>query len=371
MTDPATLSMDELDEELATWASHLTAGMCRWLDLVAEVHRRGIGVDVCGGTCAGWLAWRCGLAPRAAREHLRVARRLRELPVIHATFARGQLSYAKVRALTRVAEPETERELIELASVLTAAELERALRAYRRVTAAEAAELHEQAYVNVWWDDDGSLQIRGRLAPEDGAVVAEALEAVRARLREEARGSAEPPRLTDALVALAGGRSEQVQVVVHVDADALASDHGACVVEDGPALAPETARRLACDSAVVRIRERSGRTLSVGRKTRAVPTPLRRALQARDRTCRFPGCENRRFVHAHHIRHWARGGETSVQNLVLLCTRHHRLVHEGGYTVDEKLCFYDPRGRRIPCVHAPPRGRAAALLQATATRLPP
>jgi hypothetical protein len=129
-----------------------------------------------------------------------------------------------------------------------------------------------------------------------------------------------------------------------------------------------------------------------------VPTALRRALQARDRTCRFPGCENRRFVHAHHIRHWARGGETSLQNLILLCTRHHRLVHEGGYAIDEKLCFYDPRGRRIPNVHAPPRGHAGrlcavgrdtstlwsgdgrrmdlsaavnALLQATSTRRPP
>jgi hypothetical protein len=167
MSDPAALSMDELDAQLATWASHLTAGMCRWLELVAEADRRGVGVDGFGGTCAAWLAWRCALTPRAAREHLRVARRLKELPLIHEAFARGQLSYAKVRALTRVAEPETERELIELASVLTAAQLERALRAYRRVTAAEAVEPYERACVSVWWDDDGSLQIRGRLAPED------------------------------------------------------------------------------------------------------------------------------------------------------------------------------------------------------------
>ena len=139
-----------------------------------------------------------------------------------------------------------------------------------------------------------------------------------------------PPLAELSLAAGAAGRSgaERYQVVVHVDAG-----EGASVLEDGPALAPETAERLACDASLVEIVERDGVPLSVGRRTRTVPPAMRRALQARDRRCRYPGCENRRFLHAHHIRHWADGGETKLDNLVLLCSRHHRFVHEAGYSI--------------------------------------
>jgi Domain of unknown function (DUF222) len=115
------LSDDELEDEIATLASHIYAGTCRWLDLVAELDRRG---GFAGCTVAEWLAWRCALSPRAARERVRVARRLVELPLIHEAFARGELSYAKVRALTRVAECENEEELLELARHLTASQLD-------------------------------------------------------------------------------------------------------------------------------------------------------------------------------------------------------------------------------------------------------
>jgi hypothetical protein len=198
-----------------------------------------------------------------------------------------------------------------------------------------------------------------------------ALEAARDRLQERAwtdeRGSAEPRRPTsaEALVALAdlslagaaGGRSggERYQVVVHVDAKG-----GASVLEDGPALAPETAERLACDASIVELVERDGVPLSVGRKTRTVPPAIRRALQARDRRCSFPGCENKRFLHAHHIRHWARGGETRLDNLLLLCPRHHRFVHEAGYSIrscgNGKFEFRDPWGVPVPTVPRPPPG---------------
>src|SRR5439155_8734059 len=153
-------------------------------------------------------AWRCGLTPRTAREHVRIARRLGELPRIHAAFAGGELSYAKVRALTRIAEPETEEELLRLARHMTAAQLERAVRAYRRVTTEEAVAVQEAAYVDWYWDEDGSLVLRGRLAPEDGAVLVQALDAARAALRKRPRdgerGSAEPrPTNADALAAVA------------------------------------------------------------------------------------------------------------------------------------------------------------------------
>jgi hypothetical protein len=372
--DLATLSLDELEAELATLASHLYAGTCRWLELVGELDRRGSWAESGRASCAEWLAWRCSLTPRAARDHVRVARRLGELALIHAAFARGELSYAKVRALTRVASAENEAELLDLARVLTAAQLERAVRAYRRVTAAEARELQEDAYLSVFWEADGSLAIHGRLAPEDGALLLRALDAARDARRlqgrgYEARGSAEPRPArqasnAEALVALAeaalthpeGSRpgGERYQIVVHADEAALCHDgEGGCELEDGSALAPETARRLACDSSLVRD----------GRKTRTIAPALRRALRMRDGGCRFPGCENRRFLDAHHVHHWARGGPTTLANLVLLCRHHHRLVHEGGWHVDRRGRFYDPRGRPLPAVPRLPRGQPNELLE--------
>jgi 5-methylcytosine-specific restriction endonuclease McrA len=366
--DLAALSRGELEAELATLASHLYAGTCRWLELVAELDRRGDWAESGRASCAEWLAWRCALTPRAAREHVRVARRLPELALIHAAFARGELSYAKVRALTRVATAENEEELLELARVFTAAQLERAVRAYRRVTTKEARELQEDAILSVFWEDDGSLSIHGRLAPEDGALLLRSLDAMRDALWKQGRGSAEPRRArqasnAEALVAVAEAAlaypqesrpaGERYQVVVHVDEAVLSHDgEGGCELDDGSALAPETVRRLACDASVVQN----------GRKTRAIPPAMRRALRARDRGCRFPGCENRRFVDAHHVHHWARGGPTELDNLVLLCRHHHRLVHEGGWHVDREQRFYYPWGQPFPDAPLLPRGDPGELV---------
>jgi hypothetical protein len=383
MSDLAGLTPDQLEDEIATLAAHIYAGMCRWLKLVGELDRRGDWAESGSGSCAEWLAWRCALLPRTAREHVRVARRLPELPRVRAGFARGELSYAKVRALTRVADADSEEELIKLAQVMTAAQLERAVRSYRRVTTAEANGLYADAHLATFWDDDGSLVIHGRLAPEDGALFLRAFEAARQSLWEQRRGSAEPqsPTSAETLVAVADAGLSSTQdrssgdryhVVVHVDAGALANDEAAgCVLDDGPAIATETARRLACDASVVGVSQRNGSTLRVGRKTRTISPAVRRALSARDHGCRFPGCENHRFVDAHHIRHWARGGQTTVDNLVLLCRRHHRLVHEGGYAIDDRMRFYDPWGRHIPPVRRPPPGDAGELLRFNSAAIGP
>jgi len=373
MPDIADLTERQLLDEIATMASHVYAGTCRWLELVGELDRRGGWEESGSGSVAEWLAWRCALLPRAAREHVRVARRLPDLPLTHEAFACGELSYAKVRALTRVAEPHSEERLLGLARVMTAAQLERALAALRRVTTAVARELHEKAELTTFWDDDGSLVIHGRLAPEDGALLLRALQHARDGLMErvlkEERGSAEPrPRPTnaEALVAVADtalasnprhSGADRYQVVVHVDANVLEQDgEGGSALDDGPAVSPETARRICCDSSVVAISHRNGRTVRAGRKTRAIQPALRRALEARDRGCRFPGCQNRRFVDAHHIRHWAHGGETALDNLVLLCGRHHIFVHEGGFTIDDDGNFYNPYGLRLPEVWRAPPG---------------
>jgi Domain of unknown function (DUF222)/HNH endonuclease len=384
---------DWIEREIGELAAHIAAATCRWLELVAEFDRREAHETWGFYSCGAWIAWRCSIDPRSAREHVRVARALRELPAVRERFSRGELSYSKVRAITRIATPEIEAELVEMARYATAAQLERLVRGYRRAVSAEsAAAAHRDRYLAHEWDEDGCLCIRGRLAPEDGALFLKALEAGREAIQERSGGheeedsqggsaEPEPPRRindADALMqvaesALAGDRGvrpagERYQVVVHADAAALQGDgeHGRCRLDDGPAIPAETARRLSCESSLISMLHGPTGTLDVGRKTRAIPPTLHRALQARDEgCCQFPGCENRRWVDAHHIRHWARGGETKLDNLVLLCTHHHRLLHEGGFTVsrqgDGRLVFRRPDGRVIPSLPSPTSGSCTEL----------
>ena len=376
-TAPHELPTERLEHEITELAAHLNAGCCRWLELVAEFDRRGVWADWGCRSASEWVAWQCALNTRSAREHVRVARRLEELPRIHEQFAAGRISYSKVRALTRVAEPETEAELLELARHATASQLERIVRGLRHVTSADAEGQQFGRYLVTRWDEDGSLEIRGRLLSEDGAAFLAALEAAHDRLRGHDQdehdsavtpgvgGSAEPPRPAhhthaDALVELARGGAGY-EVTVHVDLDVLSRDaRGQVRIADGPALAPETARRLACDSSLVPIIERGGESLSVGRRTRAIPPALRRAVEARDGGCRYPGCEHRRFLDTHHVVHWAQGGETAKGNLILVCRHHHRLVHEGGVRVsgdaDRGVSFRMRDGTTLQSAPPAPRG---------------
>ncbi|HWQ23189.1 MAG TPA: hypothetical protein VNK94_03690, partial [Gaiellaceae bacterium] len=193
-----------LDDELTTLAAHLNAATARFLELVRELAEAGGLADEIGR----YVAFRCGVTTREARELVRVAEALGELPAIRAAFARGELTFTKVRALTRVATPASEEGLLELACALTASQLERALRAFRRLRAEEAGEAHALEYVDYHWAEDGSLYLRARLAAEDGTLVVKALEAARERVRmrrrdqrsaasaEEDAAAFEPPRST-------------------------------------------------------------------------------------------------------------------------------------------------------------------------------
>jgi hypothetical protein len=371
-----------IEREIGELAAHIAAATCRWLELVAEFDRRK-GHEAWGfHSCGAWVAWRCGVDPRSAREHVRVARALEELPLVREQFSQGRLSYSKVRAITRIAAPEIESELLEMACYATAAQLERLVRGYRRSVSLESAEAaHRDRFLAWEWDEDGSLCVRARLSPEDGAAFVKAIEAAQRTIADrEAEGpaapqggSAEPHEAkranrADALMeiadaSLAGSTSprpagDRHQVVIHAEAQALSGvpDAAGCTIEDGPAICAESARRLACDASL----------LDAGRKTRVVPAPMRRALDRRDEgRCRFPGCENRHWVDAHHIVHWARGGRTSLDNLVLLCGHHHRMVHEGGFSVARKgggdLVFHRPDGRTVPECPSPARGSCKAL----------
>lgn len=191
-----------------------------------------------------------------------------------------------------------------------------------------------------------------------------ALEAV-ASTSPELAGESWSAQRADALVALAkaylsdkrpgtSGAADHYQVTVHVDEEALRGGAGRS------GLPIETVRRIACDSnLIVLVKDRDGDPAGVARKTRNVPPALKRALWARDKGCRFPGCGRTRFVDAHHIKHWADGGENSLENLILLCSRHHVLVHEGGFTIEkdyaDRWFFRRPDGRGVPdCGYGPP-----------------
>lgn len=370
---------ERLGDEIARLSAHITVATARLLTLIAEF-------DVLGGwgngflSCAHWLNYRVGLGLHAAREQVRTARALAHLPRIADALARGAVSYSKVRALTRVATAETEERLLTLATHGTAAHVESIVSAWRRVD--RTAE-HQQTVqrlrsraLQIYPDDDGMVVIRGRLTPEVGAVLRQALDAARDRMYASHRGDnadgirpSHAQQQADALGMIAeaalrhdldpGASGARYQVVVHADAAVLADPDqaGQSALEDGPHVPAETCQRLACDaSRVVMRHDAEGRITEVGARTRTIPPSLRRALQRRDQGCRFPGCTSR-YTQGHHIQHWAAGGPTTLSNLVLLCRRHHRSVHEEGYQVerlgDGALRFRHPSGWVIPEVAEP------------------
>ncbi len=256
-------------------------------------------------------------------------------------------------------------------SLSTVRHVETLVRHYRR--AHEAEELSRDAQqranraVGYYYDHDGCMVLKARLPAEVGALFLKALDAavkehdefmagnltvdvsaetqrnavskpsetkpnIRVR-RADALGLMAESFLTHGADEMNGG--DRNQIIVHVSAETLSEKAaGCCEIEHGPSVSAETCRRLACDASVVGIVENeSGDPLNVGRKTRTISAPLRRALNARDKGCRFPGCINKRFIDGHHVHHWANGGETKLSNLVSLCRFHHHAVHEGGVQI--------------------------------------
>ena len=377
--DTPLADLDRIGDEIADLSAHLDAATARLLDLIREFDARG-GWSNGFRSCAAWLSWRVGFAPGAAREHVRVARALGTLPLLTKALARGELSYAKVRELTRVATPETEEQLLAVGRAGTAEHVERIVRGWRRVDAKfeaqEAARQHAGRALHVYQDEDGAVKIRGRLTAEVGAVLVKALDAAREALYQQRRDEGpegDAPTMAqqqaDALALLAeaalhhgidpGTPGERYQVVVHVDATVLADadQPGQSQLEDGMRVPAGTSQRLACDATRVVMRHEADGVTEVGARTRTIPPAIRRALHHRDRGCRFPGC-GARFGQGHHIHHWAQGGPTTLSNLAVLCRRHHRAVHEEGYQLergpDGALKFRRPDGRVIPEVPPAP-----------------
>jgi len=399
---------ERLEARICELAGHLTAATCRFLLLVADFDERKGWAAWEMPSCAAWLSWKCQIAPGTAREQVRTARALADLPVIRGEFAAARLSYAKVRALTRIAAPETEGDLAEMATPMTAGQLERFVRAHRRVTSAEDGQARKERKLTWGWAGDHVLTFRGLLPPDDAAVLLQALRAARndvehphdqddrARDDEADLGGQKPPPvrrehaedLADALVEICAAylrgkivsadNADVYQVIIHAGSEAITAEddvsaetsanpapaplpvtHPAyalrCHFEDGGAVSPAALRLIGCNATVsTMLHDLAGNVLDVGRRTRKPSAALRRAVRERDGCrCRFPGCESRR-TDAHHILYWSNGGETKLSNLISLCKAHHRIVHDkdiiiassgGGFT------FHTAEG--IPIVSSP------------------
>ena len=417
LPDPAEApDLDRLGNQIAELSARIQAATYELLCYLREFDRHHGWEGF--RSCAHWLNWRTGLDLGAAREKLRVAAALADLNHISAAMACGRLSYSTVRALTRVATPATEARLVAVACCATAAQVERLVRAWRQADRAALPDAEQlrlaRRALSTRVDDDGMVVLRARLTPEVGAVLLRALEAALeqvpaaaqedqaptiAQRRADALGLVAESALADALEA--GSPSDRYQVAVHVAAETLAAspepapaalgaisaetrelspaasapaapavdlDAGQAVIEQagGIHVGKEVARRVACDAGLVVLRHAAdGEVLDVGRRTRSIPTALRRALEGRDRNqCQFPGCSSR-HCDAHHVVHWADGGATRLPNLVLCCRFHHRAVHEEGFQVvavgDGQFQFLRPDGKPLPAVPPAVRWEGAPL----------
>lgn len=338
----------------------MAAAQRHLLSAIAEYDRRGEWRDDGSRSMADWVAARLTVSPRTAREYVRVAKALSGLPMLAAAFGRGELSFDQVAALSHIAEPDTEAELIDEAQQLGFHQLESFVRMRRpnRVEAERAGRRRELRWREDPRDENSAL-LFGRLPHDDMATLAAAIDRLAEQApRDPVSGEYEPlwRRRADALVALAGARLaadvdvSRATVVIHTDLATVAGeDEGMGETDDGAPLSTETVRRLACGARWYELIEGPDGCVKVGRATRTPPPWMVRRIRRRDRGCRFAGCSAQLGIEIHHIVHWGNGGDTDEPNLVSLCPRHHHLVHEEGWSIRgdprKGIDFVRPDGR--------------------------
>jgi hypothetical protein len=360
---PDLTPIEDLDRNILNLCTRINVATYELLLLVREFDER-VGFLQWGlQNCAEWLAWRCDLSMTTAREKVRVAHALKTLPLISEAFSSGELSYAKVRAMTRVAHRDNEEALLEFALRTTAAIVAQRCRELRFGTETSIGTA-ERAFANralrIRRDAErGMMTITVELPVDAGELAEKALDKARDDEASGTPGIADTSwstRQADAFVNLVTGylsggddaENDNHLITVHVEQSALSGFEGRA------GLPIESVKRLCCDShAVVITEDSNGEPLSIGRKSRIIPKAISRAVRARDNhCCAFPGCNNQRFLNCHHVEHWSNGGETSLDNLMLLCTRHHALVHEGGFRIEKDFrdswFFVRPDGIAVP-----------------------
>jgi hypothetical protein len=338
-------------------------------DVIAEVDVRKAWRDSGARDMVHWLRMRLGISDWKARRWIAAAHALTGLPRISEAFSRGEIGIDKVVELTRFATPEREADLLRWAKGVSCGAIRHKGDLVLRPSLDEAAQTEKSRTLSWWYfEENRRFGLQAELPAADGAVVAKALE----RLAESLPvmpGEEDPvhadARRADALVALCSSRvaadpdPDRATVVVHAQLEGLVSGDGGCEIEGGPVIHPETARRLLCDARVQSVVEdRSKDPIGGGRTSREPSSSMMRQLRYRDRECRFPGCGFRRFTHAHHIRWRVHGGPTALDNLVLVCTFHHKLVHEYGWGVkresDGTATWFEPDGNPYRAGPAPP-----------------
>jgi hypothetical protein len=356
------------------------------LSLIAEADGRESWEDLGARDLAHFLSMRYDISAWKALRWIAAAHALEGLPLLSRAFARGDLGLDKVVELTRFATAETEARLIDWAQEVTCATVRHRGDA-AKVALEEAVEAEKARSVSWWYVDDGSrFGLSAELPAAQGAIVARALERM-ARDVPPMPGEEDawylPKRRADALVAMCSARiagdrdPDRATVVIHAQLGALTGPGGSvgrgvadgCEVENGPAVHPETVRRLLCNARTQTVVEDGGgNVLGLGRLRREPSAWMVRQVRYRDRGCRFAGCGTRAFTEAHHVKFWRHGGRTDFDNLVLICSFHHRLVHEHGWSVrrqaDATAQWFRPDGTRYRSGPSP--GTELPLLADTA-----
>jgi Domain of unknown function (DUF222)/HNH endonuclease len=383
--DVAALSDAELVDDLEEIERAVRVLEAHRASVVAEVERRQAYAADGSLSTTAWLVSRIAASASDAARHVRLARSLPHMPSTRDALAQGEISTTAAVMLAIARETDVaafarcEESLVDAARALPVGALRRAVEHWRQLTDGEAGQRaaerrFERRGLFVSTTMDGMVRVDGDLDPETGQTV---LTALRSIVDADARDSSDDrrpaQRRADALGEIcrrhldSGDRGvvagERPHLVVTVDVARLGSrggvarPGGVARLDDAGVLPAEAVRRLSCDANVIRIVTRgASEPLDVGRRTPVVPAALRRALVVRDGGCRFPGCDRPPgWTDAHHVVHWADGGPTALRNLVLLCRRHHRLVHDGFSVAmdDGRPVFTRPDGNPIRDPAAP------------------
>jgi uncharacterized protein DUF222/HNH endonuclease len=322
-------------------------------------------------TVIDWLKWKCKLSGGAAAERVEIARQLEKLPKTEVAFANGDVGYQHVAVMARAAQHvgaaavrREEAKLLQAAETMDPGKFTSVARNFEhRVDAdgalAQANRAYERRYLHLGEPQDGLVRIDGLLDAEGGATLRTALQPFMKPVKDDARSFGQ--RQHDALIELVrhgssgkrDGAGPRPQLIIRASLDTLAGVPGAPAgeLEGGGTVPAATVQRYACDSAIIRITGRGELEHERNHAARSLPASTRRALEARDRHCVFPGCGRpTHWCDGHHLVWWTRGGPTALPNLALLCRQHHRMVHEEGWTLERKDGGWvaRPPTRRVP-----------------------
>ena len=352
--DPLILAADAAHAEVGR--AHRTLLAC-----IAEVDGSEAWRDSGARDIAHWVGMRYGVSCWKAHRWIAAAHALGRLPRLSGALEHGELGIDKVVELARFAAAEAEGDLIRWAKAVSCSTVRRRADLAARITTEADVQADRARSVSWWYFDEGRrFGLEAEMPAAQGAIVARALQRAAEgipTMPDEEGACFASARRADALVALCSARiandpdPDRATVVVHAQLDGLARGGAGCEVEDGPVIHPEIVKRLLCNARVQTVFEdRAGRVLGLGRMSREPSAWMIRQIRYRDRECGFPGCGARRYIEAHHVVWWSDGGRTDLDNLLLICSFHHRLVHELGWSVsrdvDGTVGWFRPGGVR-------------------------